>query len=156
MAITTLNQIVQNLSEIADKHLQIHAFKFGDPHEFYTSGTADCCEMWVRVNTNLVTRNTSTFSFTMWLLDAVRRGERNEAEVQSDMDLIARDVRAQLALDDYDWASSLTDSATVNFVTEHSPYKWSGVFFDFTVKLMTPADTCIIPFSSTPTIYPLT
>lgn len=154
MAISTLNQIVQNLSEIADKHLQIHAFKFGDPHEFYTSGTADCCEMWVQVQTNLVSRNTSTFSFRMWLLDAVRRGERNETEVQSDMDLIARDVIAQLRHPDYDWVVSFSDSQTVNFVTEHSPYRWSGVWFDYSIKLKTPMDTCRIPFSSTPTIYP--
>lgn len=150
----TLNQIVQNLNEIANKHLQIHAFKFGDPHEFYTSGTADCAESWVQPQTVLVTRNTSTFSFRMWLLDGVRRGEINETEVQSDMVLIAGDFIAQMQSPDYDWVVSFADSQTLNFVTEHSPYKWSGVWFDFDIKLKTPRDICRIPFSSTLTIYP--
>jgi hypothetical protein len=151
VAITTLNQIVRNLSEIVDKHLQIHAFKFGDPHEFYTSGSADCTEMWVQIQNDLVSRNTATYTFRMWILDGVRRGEINETEVMSDCDLIARDVIAQIRNPDYDWVVEYTQTHSLFFVTEHSPYKWAGVWFDFSIKLKSPGDTCRIPFSSPPT-----
>jgi hypothetical protein len=152
MSVTTLNQIVQNLSEIASKHQQLHAFKVGNPDEFYTSGTATCAEMWLLVSDASLTRNTATFKFTMWLLDGVRRGEINQLEVQSDMVQVAQDINAQLEHPDYDWFYD--QKPTLNIITEKSPYKWSGVFFDFTIKLKYPSDTCRIPFSSAPRIYP--
>lgn len=153
-AVTTLNQIVQNLSEIAVKHRQINAFKFGDPWDFYTSGTTNPVEMWVQVQTASVTRNTITHNFRMWIIDAVRRGELNEIEVQSDTALIAQDVIAQLMNPNYQWAFDLKGTNMLNYFTEHSPYQWAGVYFDFGVKLMYPADRCQIPFTATPTIYP--
>lgn len=151
----TLNQIVQNLNEIANKHLQIHGFKFGDPWEFYTSGVCDCTELWVTMSPPIASLTTMDYPFTAWLLDGVRRGEVNETEVLSDMILIAHDIIAQLHHPAYPWAFDRNQKFTLSNYTEKTPYKLSGVSFSFTLNTLKPADTCQIPFSSSPIIYPL-
>jgi len=153
--ITTLNQVVQNLSAIADVHQQLHGFKQGSPWDFYTSGICDAAEMWLNVGEAVVGRNTITFKFTMWLLDGVRRGDINELEVQSDMAQVAQDVIAQLRSPSYDWNFDLAAKTTLNIVQEKTPYRFAGVWFDFEIQLKYPSDTCRIPFSTTPIIYPL-
>jgi hypothetical protein len=153
--VTTLNQIVQNLNSIADNHQQLHGFKFGNPWDFYTSGICDAAEMWVAVNSAAATRRSTDFKFTMWLLDGVRRGDVNELEVQSDMTQVATDVIAQLRHPDYGWSYDMESSVTMSVVQEKTPYRFAGVSFDFEIKLMYPQDTCRIPFTNTPTIYPL-
>jgi len=154
VSVTTLNQIVQNLNEIANKHQQLHGFKFGDPWEFYTSGSCDCAELWVQLQPTPATINTIDYTFTIWLLDGVRRGEINETEVMSDMFLVAQDIIAQLHHPDYGWAFPRSQTFTINPVTEKTPYKFTGVWFSLALKLATPSDTCRIPFSSDPIIYP--
>lgn len=151
----TLNNIVQNLNEIANKHLQIHGFKFGDPWEFYSSGVCDCTELWVQMQPPVATLTTIEYKFIAWLLDGVRRGEVNETEVLSDMTLIAHDIIAQLHHPDYAWAFDRKKEFTLNNYTEKTPYKLSGVSFDFGLKTLKPADTCQIPFSSNPSIFPI-
>jgi len=155
MAVTTLNQIVQNLNEIAIQHQQLHGFKFGDPWEFYSSGVCNCTELWVNVYPATATLTTIEYKFTAWLMDGVRRGEINETEVISDMFLIAQDIIAQLHHPDYSWAVERKQTFIITPFTEKTPYKLSGVSFDFILKLMYPSDTCLIPFTSTPIIYPL-
>lgn len=150
----TLNNVVQNLSEIANKHLQIHGFKFGDPWEFYTSGVCNCTELWVQPQPPFVSLTTIDYKFTLWLLDGVRRGEVNETEVLSDQILIAHDIIAQLHHPSYPWAFERSQRFTLNMYTEKTAYKLSGVTFDITLKTLKPADTCQIPFSSDPIIYP--
>lgn len=155
MAVTTLNQIVQNLNEIANKHQQLHGFKFGDPWEFYTSGVCDAAELWIQVQPASATLTTIDYTFTAWLLDGVRRGEINELEVQSDMILVAQDIIAKLHHPDYGWAFERSQRVAINPVTEKTPYKLAGVWFQFTLKLLYPADTCRIPLSGSTIIYPI-
>lgn len=150
----TLNQVILNLESIADKHQQLHGFKFGDAADFATSGTAYAAEMWVQVQPAPIGVSTTEFSFRMWLLDAVRRGEVNETEVLSDMAQVAKDVVSQLRHPDYSWDFNRGQKPVLNYFTEESPYKWAGVWFDFTLIIPDPTDTCRIPFSSSPTIYP--
>jgi len=152
---TTLNQIVQNLNEIANKHQQLHGFRFGDPWEFYTSGVCDCTELWVQLNTFPVTLNVIDFAFTIWLLDGVRRGEVNETEVLSDMIQVAKDVIDQLHDPNYPWAFDRNQSFQITPYTEKTPYKLSGVSFPLILKTQSVSDICRIPFSSPPIIYPL-
>jgi hypothetical protein len=152
--VTTLNQIVQNLKNVADCHTQIHAFKQGDPWEFYTSGVATCTEQWVQILGFSATRNTVKYNLRTWILDAVRRGEANELDVQSDMSLIALDLLAQYRHPSYNWELSYSDTVNGTIFSEHSPYKWSGVWFDFSIILSYPADTCRVPFNPSPTYYP--
>lgn len=146
----TLNTVVKNIKEIANRHRQIHAFKFGDPWEFYTSGTADCAEMWMQIQPSPIGVSTTDFNFRIWLLDGVKRGEINELEVQSDMLQIAKDIIAQLNNPNYPWAFNRSQSNMATCVTESSPYKWSGVYFDINLKCLDPIDRCSIPFTSAP------
>lgn len=153
--VTTLNQVVSNLREIANQHRQINEFQFGNPWEFYTSGIAVTPVMWVQLLPSDVNRNTITFKFRTWLLDSVKSGEINETDVLSDMYQVGQDIIAQLRHPDYNWAYDFDVSAVMNPVTEYSPYKVTGVWFDFEIKLLYPSDRCAIAFVSEPTKYPL-
>lgn len=153
--VTTLNQINQNLAEIASKHLQIEAYQFGfDATDFYTSGVVECTQMWASPISIEIGVSTLKPTIRVWILDAVKRGQINETEVQSDMGLIAMDIIAQLRNPLYGWDYERNQTNVLTYFSEKSPYKWTGVYFDFTVKLLYPSDRCQIPFSSTPTIYP--
>lgn len=151
----TLNNIIQNLQEIADKHQQIHGFKFGvTQHDFDTSGTSDCPEMWVTLQPSPIGISTTEFSFSMALVDAVRRGKNNQTEVLSDLAQIAKDIISQLRHEDYGWDFSLGQKPALNFAVHQSTYNYAEVSFDFTLTIPDPIDSCRIPFSSSPTIYP--
>lgn len=151
----TLNQIVQNFQEIADKHRQIHAFKFGvTQHDFDSSGTTDCAEMWVTLNPSPIGISTTEFSFSMALVDAVRRGKDNQTEVLSDLAQIAKDIIGQLRHQSYAWDFDMSQKPSLNFAVQQSTYNYAEVSFDFTLTIPDPVDSCRIPFSSTPTIYP--
>ena len=151
----TLNNIVQNFREIADKHRQIHSFKFGvTEHDFDTSGTADCSELWVTLNSSPIGVSTTEFSFSMALVDAVRRGSVNQTEVLSDLAQIAKDIIGQLRHEDYAWDFNRGQKPNLNFSINQSVKNYAEVSFDFTLVIPDPVDSCRIPFTSTPTIYP--
>lgn len=153
----TLNQVVLNLSEIADKHQQIHGFKFGVTQEdFATSGVSHPAEMWVTIQPSPMGVSTTEFNVSMCLCDSVRRGNENQTEVISDMWQIAKDVVAQLRNQNYPWDFNRGQKPVVNPFKEKSPYSYAGVWFDFTLTSPDPIDRCATPFSSEPTIYPTT
>lgn len=152
----TLNQIVQNLREIADKHQQIHEFKFGvTGRDFDTSGSAFDNEMWVTLNPSPIGVSTSEFSFSMALVGSLRRGREHQVELFSDLAQIAKDVIGQLRHEDYPWDFELGQRPQLNFSINESVKNYAEVSFDFTLTIPDPVDSCRIPFSSTPTIYPI-
>lgn len=151
----TLNQIVLNLKEIADKHQQIHGFKFGVTQEdFATSGVSHPCEMWVTIQPSPIGVSTSEFVCSMCLCDSVIRGKENQTEVISDCWQIAKDVISQLRHPDYSWDFNRGQKPIINPFKEKSTYNFAGVWFDFTLISPDPIDSCRVPFSSAPTIYP--
>jgi hypothetical protein len=149
--ILTLNQLVNNLQDIADKHYQINDFKYGDPWEFYSSGVTRAPEMWVTCES--VTRegdSVSNFNMKIYIVDNVKTGELNELEVESDTIQIAEDVLAQLRHHGYGWAVDARANVSMNVRTERSPKNLTGVDFNVNIRIRKPDDRCRIPFSTNP------
>ena len=147
---TTLNQIVENLREIAANHYQIHTFYYGDPHEFYLSGTTNSPEMWVACDSidRDVKGGVSTFNFNIVIADNVKRGEVNELEVESDIEQICEDVLAQLNHPDYRW--NVTSTAKITIRTEKTPKNLTTAEFQVAIRVPKPNNRCAIPFSTNP------
>lgn len=151
----TVNQILLNLKSIADCHQQIHGFKSGLTQEdFSTSGVSHPTEMWVVIQPAPMGVSTSDFNLLICLCDSVRRGNENLTEIISDTWQIAKDVIAQLRDPDYPWDFPRTQKPTINPFKEKSTYSYAGVWFEVNLTAPDPTDTCRIPFSTSPTIYP--
>jgi hypothetical protein len=149
--IQTLNQLVENLRVIASEHLQIHTFYYGDPHEFYLSGTTNSPEMWVACDSiNRESGRVNIYNMNIVLADNVKRGEVNELEVESDLIRIAEDVVAYLRHPDYGW--NVSESASINFSirTERTPKNLTTVEFVVPIRVKLPDNRCAIPFTNDP------
>ena len=149
--ITTLNQLVGNLRDIADLHQQIHGFNYGEPWEFYQSGVTNSPEMWVTCEG--VTREgskVSTFNMRVYIVDNVKRGELNELEVESDLIQIAEDIIAQLRHHSYGWNLPRTDNISISVRTERTPKMLTAVEFALTIRVPKPDNRCAISFTTNP------
>lgn len=147
MAILTLNQIIKGLNDTANAHNQIHSFGFGNVWEMSTSGVTDYVIMWADLEDINRGRTLTEYNFTIYILDRVDRGERNETEVLSDCARITEDVIASLRHPDWTWVVEF-NSARVQVFTERSLDMLSGCAFSITIKTINPDDTCQIPTST--------
>jgi len=148
---TTLNQLVENLRVIADSHLQIHAFKYGNPWEFYQSGTTNSPEMWVALNSvNREVAGVTTFNFNIVIADNVKRGEVNELEVESDIIQICEDIIAYLKHPSFGFNLPNTANITITVRTENSPKNLTTAEFQVAIRIPKAANRCQIPFNNQP------
>lgn len=149
--ITTLNQLVNNLRVIADNHIQIHNFLYGEPWEFYQSGCTNSPELWLACESvNREGASATVFNMNIVIADNVRRGEANELEVESDLIQIAEDIIAQLRHPHYGWNVRREDNIRISIRTERDPKNLTTVEFQLSVRVPKSDSRCAIPFSSNP------
>lgn len=149
--ITTLNQLIGNLRDIADKHQQINGFKYGEPWEFYQSGTTRSPEMWVSCTGFSRERAVTIYNLTIYLADNVKRGEENELEVESDLVQISEDVIYQLQNNNgYGWNVPQETVIPVKLMTEKTPKNLIVTEFSVNIRTKKPANICAIPFTTNP------
>lgn len=148
--ITTLNQLVSNLQDIADKHQAINGFQYGEAHEFYLSGTTNAPEMWVTCTGVDRERAVTIYNLTIYLVDNVKRGEVNELEVESDLIQISEDVIFQLQNNDYGWNIHQDTLIPIKLMTERTPKNLTVTEFSVSIRTKKPANICAIPFTSNP------
>lgn len=140
----SLNQILTGLNRIADAHLQINSFGFGDLHEFTTSGDTKYPAMFVHLEDAKRARATTTYNLMIYLFDKPRMGELDEQEILSDLHRIAEDVYSELHNSEWTWHFRL-DEATFNSDTEQSLDNLTGVWFLAPIILPNEGDRCQIP-----------
>ena len=150
--ITTLNQLVSNMQDIADKHQMINGFIYGESWEFYQSGVTNSPEMWVTCTGISRERAVTVYDLIIYLADNVKRGEVNELEVESDLIQIAEDVIFQLQNNDYGWNIPQDTVIPVKLMTERTPKNLTVVEFSVNIRTKKPANICAIPFTSNPII----
>ena len=148
--ITTLNQLVGNLQDIADKHQMINGFQYGEPWEFYQSGVTNSPEMWVTCTGVTRERAVTIYNVTIYVADNVKRGEVNELEVESDIIQIGEDIIYQLQNNDYGWNVPQDTSIDIKLMTEKTPKNLTVIEFSVSIRTKKPANICAIPFTSNP------
>lgn len=148
--ITTLNQLIANIQEIATQHRQINDFKYGNTWEHYASGTTNTPELWCNVDTASVGVASTTFTVSFWLVDSVIRGEIDELERHSDLTLIAEDFIAQLRSPEYGWLVDRTAEQSLQYLVEYSPKNLAGITFTINITIKRLDRRCDIPFINQP------
>ena len=148
--ITTLNQLIANVQEIATQHRQINDFKYGNTWEHYSSGTTNTPELWCNVESATRNINSTIYTIRFWVVDNVIRGELDELERHSDLVLIAEDIIAQLRNPAYKWLVSRTQSINIDLLVEYSPKNFAGASFSIDVEISKADERCNIPFIAPP------
>ena len=141
----TLNQTVKSLNDIANNHLQINHFFFGDEWDFATSGTVNCPAMITVLEPAIWEGSTITHTLKIYIGDLVQKDLSNKVEVLSDCQLIALDVIYQLQNPDYEWVLINKNSITLNDFEDSFDCELYGYWFQIKLKLSAPYDRCAIP-----------
>lgn len=140
----TLNQIIKQLREIAQKHKQINTFGFGDLPEIGKTNSITYPLMWVNQQPSTMSDNDLKLRYKIFFCDLVHKDNSNSDEVLSDQLLNALDVVAQLQHPSYEW--NYTQSANLE------PFygKWddevTGWILDCELDLPNTYNRCAIPF----------
>ena len=143
----TLNQVVQQLQQIANNHLQVKTWGFGDIWEIASSGDIQYPLNWVTLEGVDVSTSakTETYKFSLLFMDAVKNGEVNEQEVLSDQLSIAKDFLAQLKHPSYDW-NFQDNVSTLEDFTERFVDSVSGWKMNIAFVLPFTSDRCAMPY----------
>ena len=149
MQIRTLNQIINELKEIANQHLQINSFNAGTLDDFATSGDTRYPAMWVSYENAAISSRTESFSFSIWIVDRVKKDRTNLVEVHSDCKSILNDIKAQLNDPGYGWSLG----QDWNYQAIFEPFmedEVAGWLADVTITQPFSNDTCQIPYNQAP------
>ena len=147
MALQTLNQLNKAFNTIANAHLQVKTYGFGQVMNIATSGTIQHPLMWVELE-NATNRSDGTFyQFTFYLMDIVKNDLSNELEVLSDMFKIAEDIIAEIRHKDWTFYV-IREDILIDYYTEGFTDKVTGVKFNINIGTETPNDRCAIPETS--------
>lgn len=142
----TLNEIREGLKKIADAHLQINSFGFGDIWEFNSSGVTNMPCFFVELDSVTRVRRQTNYKFNGWILGSVLNGESDELEVLSNMILTAQDIIFEMTHPDWTWTFlEQKEPITMEDFTEKTDEYLTGVKFTFTIALDIPRDRCAIP-----------
>lgn len=139
----TLNQIVKQITTLANNHEQIKFVYFGDVWERLSNGEVTYPAMFFTLIDAQILAKQIQYNFSIYVMDRMLMEETNETEVLSDMTLIGQDMVAELRDHIYSWVVS--DNMPMTFYTESDPDFLAGVKIDFSLTLSSLNDTCQIP-----------
>lgn len=140
----TLNQVVQQIRQIQEGHLQINSFGFGDIWEINTSGDVNYPLMWLVHDGVDINGSMQNFKFNLIFCDIVKGGEVNEDDVLSDQLEIAKDVIAKLKDPSYKW-DFIGNNISLDAFTERFTDSVAGYSFSFGLEMPFASNRCAIP-----------
>ena len=141
----TLNQIKKKLNDLADAHLQIKSFGWGDSWEFEADGGVNASTMWVIPRGFNIEAKAITYNFNILFMDLVDKDEANETEVLSDQTLICMDILSQLDEESESDDFTIVKNNSAEFFTERFDNEWSGVYIDLGIRVNYLRNNCNIP-----------
>lgn len=139
---TSLNQIINQLNQIAINHAQINGFGFGEDFDISTQ-QEQYPLMWSNVLDSSINDKILTVGIGILILDIVSDDDRNMKDTLSDCLSIACDVYALLAQEnDY---YEVQPSVSLTPLFEAFPDKVNGWRMDLTVNIVTGVNRCQVP-----------
>jgi hypothetical protein len=160
MKFLTKNQVITQLKTLANDHLQLRGFGYGDRWELETAMTqTDGSDkgltqpekqpfMWVTPIIARVSDGSLYYDFEIIVGDLVIKDESNELEVESDTLLICLDVLSKLDDENYDW--SLSKQSNLQPFTEKWDGEFTGHIMNVSLEFMFNYDYCQAPFTKVP------
>ncbi len=143
----TKNQLNFALKQLASNHLQIQSFGYGQKFEQQAVEGVGYPMMWVICNDETLANGLLSYNYRIIIADRVRKDETNELEVESDTDIIIKDVIS------YMHRYCLQNQLTLNESTTISPFweDWSdevtGHFCDLSFEDFFDFDSCNLPLA---------
>ena len=145
----TLNNVIQNLNNIADAHGQLNSFFFGEIYDFGASGDIQYPAMAVDLEPANLQSSVLVRSFRIYVMQQVKKDITDRQEALSDTELICLDIIAQLDSYDYtEWNMDLSNIILNDFVDEKDG-EVTGYWFNIKLRILNPLDSCQIPLKST-------
>lgn len=150
----TWNNIITAFNNIADNHLQINTFGYGEFPDIATSGDIVYPMMFVAPAEAQVRGKVLRLKFEMLFLDIPKKGDVDVVEIESDQLQIAQDVISLLQHQDYEW-KFITDSLKLDRFRNRYDDDLSGWVLDVFLDVENGKDICAVPTSdSTPDSNP--
>lgn len=140
----TLNQIKQQLNNIAIAHSNINHFHFGEIYDFATSGIVDYPAMAAERNPVQYINNSLKYSFNIYVMDLVHKDVSNRDEVLSDSLQICIDILAMLDRTE-GFVFTIEKNVTFNDFIDSFDQEVSGYWFKLDIKTPAPLDNCAVP-----------
>jgi len=141
----TLNAIIQKvLKPIAEDHLQLNDFGFGDLSNYAASATIKYPIMWAAVKSLRHTGKVFIYNLSIVLADIVKDDLSNIVEIQSDMILVAADVAAKIQNIEDDTIEVIGDFNLTPF-TERFTDLCAGMVLDLTLQVDSVLNPCDFP-----------
>jgi len=104
--LVTYKQVIEDLEEIADKHLQINSFGFGDITQLTMNIETEkeplYTRMYVIPTDTILNRNELTYNFQIIIADRLEDDYSNQRDVMNDTLEICKDVFTVLYLSEYE------------------------------------------------------
>jgi hypothetical protein len=156
MQFQTKNQVITQLRKLAESHLQIRGFGYGDRWELETAMTKDDGTsiglahplkqpfMWVTPIIARVNDGSLYYDFEVIVGDLVKKDESNELDVESDTLLICLDILSKFDDQSYDW--SLSKQSSLQPFTEKWDSEFTGHIMNVSLEFMFNYDYCQVPF----------
>lgn len=142
----TLNQILKQLSNVADAHANINSFFEGEMYDFASSGLVRYPAMAVVKNPFIYDSNNLTYSFNIYIMDLVHKDASNRTEVLNDTLQICMDVLALLDRN-FDVVGQINTKVTFNDFIDSFDQEVSGYWFELKIKVPYVLDECAVPAS---------
>lgn len=147
----TYNQVAKVLTDIAEAHLQIRQYGIGSPTEIPSNVNYPL--MWAVYQPGDVNIDRKAYNqtFQIFFLDLLKEDNSNEAEVLSDMQLLAFDVLSQLQLPAYSDTFTVEPRARVEPVFENlTEDSVAGWVMTVTLRLDFLSNWCEVPSTLNP------
>jgi len=143
----TLNQIRQELNDIADSHQQINYFYWGDWIEGYSKQDVDHVSMICSLQSAEIGKYTTNITLTIAISDLVRDGNENQYDVESDTLQIMKDIWVILNSNKWQSFAQVENVGGIRLLRYNDPDLTTGWFADFVIKIQDPRNDCILPIS---------
>lgn len=141
----TLNFINQKvLKPLAEDHLQLNDFGFGDLSNYAEGNEIKYPIMWGVLNNVSFSGNAYNFSLSIVFADIAKDDGSNIIAVQSDMISIAADIAAKLKFSDFD-DLEIDDNFVLKPFSERFKDFTSGVVMDIRIKAIKSLNDCESP-----------
>jgi hypothetical protein len=139
----TINEIKNLINSLADEHLEINDFGWGDIWEIGESKSITYPLMYCTPQNSSISGKVFNFNISIIFADLVYGDEKNEDDVINDQMMICQDIIAQLRSDEYDF--NLSQNVQIQFFTERLSDLVAGVRADLSFALPYTNDRCAFP-----------
>lgn len=88
----TINQINKELNSLADAHVQINSYFFGDFLDIYESETVEQTSLLANINNATINQHYVTLKIELMVMSQILNGKENVIDVESDTLQIINDI----------------------------------------------------------------